>query len=158
MGAEALCRGADDVIGIEKSSKACAIIRQNWNSVASSGQSFRLIRGDVVQQIPTLQGQSFDLIYFDPPYASDLYLPVLRAIATYQLLTEAGEIAVEHDATQDLPDIITPATPLIAPLAADPELTASSHPFPSCVPSSEAPLVCCREKKYGSTLLTFYTT
>jgi 16S rRNA G966 N2-methylase RsmD len=36
-------------------------------------------------------------MYFDPPYASDLYQPVLEAIAHYQLLHPDGEIAVEHN-------------------------------------------------------------
>jgi 16S rRNA G966 N2-methylase RsmD len=35
-------------------------------------------------------------MYFDPPYASSLYQPVLTAIAQYELLAPDGEIAVEH--------------------------------------------------------------
>lgn len=96
MGAEALCRGASCVVGIEKSSRACAIIQQNWQQVAQPGQTFEVLRGDVVQRLKTLEGQQFDRIYFDPPYASDLYEPVLEAIAQYQLLDEGGEIAAEH--------------------------------------------------------------
>jgi 16S rRNA (guanine(966)-N(2))-methyltransferase RsmD len=95
MGAEALCRGANLVVGIEKSSRACAIIRQNWQQVASAEQEFKIIRGDVLQQLPKV-GQQFDRIYFDPPYASHLYQPVLEAIAQYDLLDPNGEIAVEH--------------------------------------------------------------
>ncbi|HEY9667161.1 MAG TPA: 16S rRNA (guanine(966)-N(2))-methyltransferase RsmD [Coleofasciculaceae cyanobacterium] len=96
MGAEALCRGASLVIGIEKSPKACAIIQQNWEKVAKPEQKFQVIRGDVVERLKTLAGQQFDRIYFDPPYASDLYQPVLDAIAHYQLLGETSELAVEH--------------------------------------------------------------
>lgn len=100
MGAEALCRGAAEVVGIEQSARACAIIRQNWQQVASDGQAFRVMRGDVQQTIKSLNGQSFDRIYFDPPYASDLYAPVIAAIADYQLLAPAGELAVEHSPNQ----------------------------------------------------------
>jgi 16S rRNA (guanine966-N2)-methyltransferase len=96
MGAEALCRGASVVIGIEKWTKACAIIQQNWEQVAQPEQTFQVIRGDVVVRLKSLVGEQFDHIYFDPPYASDLYQPVLEAIANYQLLNEAGELAVEH--------------------------------------------------------------
>jgi 16S rRNA (guanine966-N2)-methyltransferase len=97
MGAEALCRGASLVIGIEQSGRACAIIQENWQRVAQPNQSFQIIRGDVQHKIRTLAGQQFDRIYFDPPYASDLYEPVLEAIAHHHLLAENGEIAVEHD-------------------------------------------------------------
>ncbi|MBM0743512.1 16S rRNA (guanine(966)-N(2))-methyltransferase RsmD [Phormidium sp. CLA17] len=96
MGAEALCRGASTVVGIEQSSRACSVIEQNWQQVAAEGQVFQLLRGDVVKKLPTLSGQQFDLIYFDPPYASELYQPVLNAIAAHNLLSENGELAVEH--------------------------------------------------------------
>lgn len=101
MGAEALCRGAAVVIGIEKSSRACDIIRQNWQQVANGEQNFQLIRKDVIQGLKSLAGQEFDLIYFDPPYSSDLYQPVLEAIAAYEILSKQGEIAVEHGGDRD---------------------------------------------------------
>lgn len=106
MGAEALCRGAAAVVGIEQSARACAIIQQNWRQVASEGQTFQVIRGEVRQKIKRLNGQQFDRIYFDPPYASDLYAPVVEAIAHYQLLAPAGELAVEHSPNQlTLPEL-----------------------------------------------------
>ncbi len=96
MGAEALCRGAILVVGIDKWAKACSIIRQNWQQMAQAQQEFRVLHGDVVRRLKTLAPQQFDHIYFDPPYASDLYQPVLDAIAQYQLLDRDGELAVEH--------------------------------------------------------------
>jgi 16S rRNA (guanine(966)-N(2))-methyltransferase RsmD len=97
MGAEALCRGAAKVVGIEQSGQACHIIKQNWQQVAKSEQYFQVLRGDVLTKIKSLEGQQFDLIYFDPPYASNLYQPVLEAITLINLLTDTGEIAVEHN-------------------------------------------------------------
>jgi 16S rRNA (guanine(966)-N(2))-methyltransferase RsmD len=97
MGAEALCRGSSYVVGIEQSSRACAIIQQNWQRVGQPEQTFHVLRGDVVQRLKTLAGQHFDLIYFDPPYEGDLYQPVLEAIAYHQLLHPSGELAVEHN-------------------------------------------------------------
>ncbi len=96
MGAEALCRGAGSVVGIEQSSRACAIIQQNWQRVAQPEQTFEVLRGDVTQRLKTFK-QQFDRIYFDPPYASNLYQPVLDAIAQNQLLAPTGELAVEHN-------------------------------------------------------------
>jgi len=96
MGAEALCRGAASAIAIEQSSRACSIIQQNWRQVAQADQVIQIIRGDVVKKLPTLAGQIFDFIYFDPPYASDVYQPVVEAIAEFQVLAPDGEFAVEH--------------------------------------------------------------
>ncbi|MGK7914280.1 MAG: 16S rRNA (guanine(966)-N(2))-methyltransferase RsmD [Prochloraceae cyanobacterium] len=97
MGAEALCRGATEVVGIEQSGSACGIIKHNWQQVAGPQQKFRVIRGDVVDKLKTLAGEQFERIYFDPPYASSLYQPVLQAITSLQLLADGGEMAVEHD-------------------------------------------------------------
>jgi 16S rRNA (guanine(966)-N(2))-methyltransferase RsmD len=97
MGAEALCRGAKLVIGIEQSSRACRLIRDNWSKLADKSQTFKILRGDVRSRLKTLEGQKFDLIYFDPPYASNLYQPVLTIIVKDQLLAQDGEIAVEYN-------------------------------------------------------------
>jgi len=96
MGAEALCRGADWVVGIERSSRACALIRSNWQQVDPSETSFQILRGDAIAQLNKLAGQQFDRIYFDPPYDSDLYELALVAIANHSLLAPGGELAVEH--------------------------------------------------------------
>ncbi|MBD2497576.1 16S rRNA (guanine(966)-N(2))-methyltransferase RsmD [Nostoc sp. FACHB-280] len=106
MGAEALCRGASLVVGIEQSSRACAIIQENWQQLASNEQQWQLLRGDVIQQLKILSGKQFDRIYFDPPYASGLYQPVLEAIANYNLLDPKGEIATEHNPQGWTPPVI----------------------------------------------------
>ena len=95
MSAEALGRGAKSVTCIEQSSRACAIIQQNLQQIAKN-QNFQVLKGDVLLRLKTLAGQQFDRIYFDPPYASDLYQPVLDAIAHYKFLHSDGELAVEH--------------------------------------------------------------
>jgi 16S rRNA (guanine966-N2)-methyltransferase len=128
MGAEALCRGASVVIGIEKSSAACDIIQQNWAKVAGTSQTFQLLRGDVCPKLATLVGQQFDRIYFDPPYSGDLYHPVLRSIEQFELLAPSGEIAVEH----------------------------SPDPSISNLPASLDTLALVRSKCYGNTAISFY--
>lgn len=106
MGAEALCRGASVVIGIEQAGRACGVIQQNWAQVAHPEQKFQVIRGNVVQRLPDLAGQMFDRIYFDPPYASALYEPVLNLLARHQLLSPTGELAVEHSPDRILPETV----------------------------------------------------
>ena len=128
MGAEALCRDAAMVVGIERSSAACTTIEQNWLKVTGDSQKFQLLRGDVVQRLADLKGQKFDRIYFDPPYAGELYHPVIAAIDLHQLLTPLGEIAVEH--------------------SPDPQI--------SSLPLSLPTLELCLYKSYGNTALSFY--
>jgi 16S rRNA (guanine966-N2)-methyltransferase len=130
MGAEALCRGASLVVGIERSIPACKIIEANWAKVVGTSQSFQLIQGEVVGQLELLSGQQFDRIYFDPPYGGELYQPVMSAIDRYQLLSPTGELAVEHS-----PDRAISILPLTLPT-----------------------LALCRYKSYGNTAISFYQT
>ncbi|ACB53604.1 CHP95-containing protein [Crocosphaera subtropica ATCC 51142] len=97
MGAEALCREAAFIVGIEKYGKACQIIKENWQKIAHGEQDFQVIKGDSLKVLKTLDRKKFDLIYFDPPYQSRLYQPVLELIVNHELLHELGEIAVEHN-------------------------------------------------------------
>ena len=128
MGAEALCRGAQSVVGIERSSAACSTIEENWQKVATMSQIYQLLRGDVVNCLADLEGRVFDRIYFDPPYAGGLYQPVLAAIDRYGLLAPLGELAVEH--------------------SLNPQIGTLSESLPT--------LELCRQKVYGNTALSFY--
>jgi 16S rRNA (guanine966-N2)-methyltransferase len=105
MGAEALCRGAAIAVGIEQLGEACEVIQQNWQQVAKAEQTFQIIQGDVVRSLSKLE-TPFDRIYFDPPYTSNLYEPVLEAIGRHQLLAPGGELAVEHSPRKKLPAVV----------------------------------------------------
>ncbi len=132
MGAEALCRGAAVVVGVEKSGAACQIVTQNWQKLAKPNQTYQVIRGDVVRQMRALKlralEQPFDLIYFDPPYAGELYPQVLSQLA--ECLTAEGEAAVEYGAEHWQPK--------------EPTETVAIN------------LELVREKRYGSTSLAFF--
>lgn len=128
MGAEALCRGAKQIVGIERSSAACETIDYNWQKVATAEQTYQLLRGDIVKTLPRLAGTQFDRIYFDPPYASNLYVPILSEIERLELLAPDGELAVEHSANSEI-----------------------SH-----LPTTLTTLELCRYKSYGSTAIAFY--
>lgn len=100
MGAEALCRKISILLGIEQNRRACQITQENWKKVATSGQKWQVMKGNLPEQLKKLQGQKFDLIYFDPPYGSELYHPVLKEISNLDLLAKDGEIAIEHNPKQ----------------------------------------------------------
>ncbi len=127
MAAEALCRGATVVLGIEESKSASELIRENCQKLVKGDNQFRLINGRVQKFLPTLAGQQFDRIYCDPPYQGNLYQRVLQAIEEHQLLAPGGEIAFEHGSDRDLIS----------------ELTTQY-------------LGICQHKKYGGVALTFY--
>lgn len=156
MGAEALCRGASLVVGIDIKGKACSIMQQNWRQVAQPEQTFQVIRGDVVGRLKTLADQQFDRIYFDPPYASDLYNPVLDAIAHYQLLADQGELAVEYSPNHWTPQLLKAQG--TRHKAEEKEEAGKVKENYDCrdVASCVSTLEICRQKVYGNTALVFY--
>ncbi|MEM8717625.1 MAG: 16S rRNA (guanine(966)-N(2))-methyltransferase RsmD [Cyanobacteria bacterium P01_G01_bin.4] len=107
MGAEALCRGAQEVVGIERSPAACRVVQQNWQRLAKSDQQRSVVKGDVRRVLQRWGDRDpFDCIYFDPPYASPLYLPTISTVACLRLLAPAGELVAEHGESLQLPDEI----------------------------------------------------
>jgi 16S rRNA (guanine(966)-N(2))-methyltransferase RsmD len=97
VGIEALSRGAAKVIFIESSRKAASVISENLNHCGIK-DGVRVINRDVLTALKYLAQQEiqFDIIYFDPPYDSEIYSPVLWQIAKSNLLAEEGIVIVEH--------------------------------------------------------------
>jgi 16S rRNA (guanine(966)-N(2))-methyltransferase RsmD len=90
--------GARFVVAVDASPK---VIRKLL--VHANPEHFHVLRGTLPGCLAHLQTR-FDLIYFDPPYASGLYVPVLAGIVQHQLLTDGGELAVEHHIHTPLPE------------------------------------------------------
>ena len=78
IGIEALSRGAESAVFVEKNPKACACIRENltFTKLAEHG---KLLNMDVLQALRSLEGEeAFDCIFMDPPYNKDLERQVLE--------------------------------------------------------------------------------
>lgn len=55
----------------------------------------KVVTGDVCKLL-SKNWERFDLILLDPPYQSQLYTPVLKQIAKFDLLNDDGIIVCEH--------------------------------------------------------------
>jgi 16S rRNA (guanine(966)-N(2))-methyltransferase RsmD len=97
IGIEALSRGAGQVIFVESSLKAARIISENLRNCGIR-ENYRVINRDALRTLKHFASEKaqFDIIYFDPPYGSDLYSPVMWSIAKNDLLAEDGVVIVEH--------------------------------------------------------------
>jgi 16S rRNA (guanine966-N2)-methyltransferase len=98
IGIEALSRGAKHVTFIESSLKAARIISENLRNCGIRREDYSVINRDVIRALKNLASKKtqFDIIYFDPPYDSDIYAPVMWQIAKNDLLAEDGVVIVEH--------------------------------------------------------------
>jgi len=92
MGLEALSRGFENVVAIEKNPKVAAILKENYANIKLKAN---LILGDSLKKLPNLS-EKFDVIYLDPPYFSGIYEKSLETIKENGLLKEDGIIILEH--------------------------------------------------------------
>ena len=94
---EALSRGAAEAVLVEASRGAARAIRENLQTLGFSGKSQIWII-PVLRSLRLLsrRGETFDLVFLDPPYERDWVRKTLRAIALQGLLREGGTLVVEH--------------------------------------------------------------
>ena len=68
---EALSRGADTAVLCERDRDAAAVIERNIAALRLGRDRARLVRGDVLKRGAAAPGRPFDLVFLDPPYATD---------------------------------------------------------------------------------------
>ena len=94
---EALSRGAVEAILVDSSAQSGKAIRENLRrlNLASRGKLWMM---PVTRALPLLarQGETFDLIFMDPPYERRLIEPALKIIDKETLLRDSGVLIAEH--------------------------------------------------------------
>ena len=96
MGIEALSRGAESVIFVDKDFRSVQMTKENLKNLEIKAKVFR---NDACSFLNRCK-ENFDLIILDPPYKSGLYEQVLSIIKEKGLLAKDGIIVCEH-ASQD---------------------------------------------------------
>ena len=93
---EALSRGAKEAVMVEKDREAVRCIKQNVQHTKMDDRS-RVMPMDVMQALRRLEqaGQSFDIIFMDPPYQLNAEKEVLTAIADSKIADEDTQIIIE---------------------------------------------------------------
>jgi 16S rRNA (guanine(966)-N(2))-methyltransferase RsmD len=108
IGLEALSRGASRVVLVDTSGPAVAALQENARSLAHLGGEVQVFRQDARVALGAFadQGVRFDVVYLDPPYAGELYEPMLEQIGKTRLLAEGGVAVAEHFHKKVLPETI----------------------------------------------------
>ena len=94
---EALSRGAGEAILVDSSTQAGKVIRENLRRLRLTDRTKVWIT-PVSRALRLLvrRGESFDMIFLDPPYEQHLVENSLKIIARGGLLREAGILIAEH--------------------------------------------------------------
>lgn len=97
LGLEALSRGAEYCVFCDMSNAACEIVISNAKKT-SLFDKCRVSAIGFSQYLESAAGrEKFDLIFLDPPYATDYLKTALSLISEGELLRDGGRIVCESD-------------------------------------------------------------
>jgi 16S rRNA (guanine966-N2)-methyltransferase len=98
LGFEALSRGAGEVTFVERDRKAHAALVDNLQAIGAQGLAIRKTAESFIKA----DSSCYDLIFFDPPYASDQAQPLLEILLNHHLQSN-GVIYLERSRRQEMP-------------------------------------------------------
>ncbi|MDX6530625.1 MAG: hypothetical protein QOH41_2915 [Blastocatellia bacterium] len=106
VGLEALSRGAAHATFVDQSGKMCALIEANLEALTIDGDDVEVVNREVtdfLRRRAKKEAAPFDVIFYDPPYATD-YEKLLNFLGEHEvkLLGEDGVVIVEHHKKKDL--------------------------------------------------------
>ena len=99
LGFESLSRGAAHCTFIEMSAAQSQMLRQSAEQLRLDPTTYQIIQGaaeQVLTQNP-LNQRHFDVVFIDPPYAEDLWQPILTTLITQALINTETLIYLEAD-------------------------------------------------------------
>lgn len=98
LGLEALSRGAAEIVFVEADRVAAEILEQNVRELGVTDRC-RIFRADVLATLDGgAIGGSFDLVFADPPYGTDLAERFMERIGAGDWLSRRGWLIVEREA------------------------------------------------------------
>ncbi len=104
LGIEALSRGAAEAAFVDQNQKALDIVNQNLKKTRLDGSAM-LVR-DGFESFLKRETKPFDIVFLDPPYASDFAAQAVKLLLERGLLTSRGVVVLEHDREQTAVDAL----------------------------------------------------
>lgn len=95
LGIECVSRGAKKVFFVEKDKKAVDCIAKNLHGIDKSLYSINGMPYNDALNHFARGGVAFDIIFLDPPYDENFYIPAIELIKRYNLCKIGGIIVVE---------------------------------------------------------------
>ncbi len=103
LGLEALSRGAASCVFVENSARVVTALRKNIAALDAGGADVHEI--DAIEYLKGFDEVEFDIVFLDPPFATDMHADLCRLLVERSLLAERARIYIEEGRS-------TPATVL----------------------------------------------
>jgi 16S rRNA (guanine966-N2)-methyltransferase len=102
LGLEALSRGADSAVFVERDARAAATVRANIDAVGANGELRRQDALGFLGSYAGTGGPPFDLVFCDPPYDCGSRIAGQLAERLPAVLSEGARIVTESDKRKPL--------------------------------------------------------
>ncbi len=96
LGLEAFSQGAKKVVFVDHNAKATQTIQKNIDYLKVE-ENYTIIRSDFHKALTEIKNERFDIIFLDPPYATDDITKALEQIKTLGILAKDGYIVLESN-------------------------------------------------------------
>jgi 16S rRNA (guanine966-N2)-methyltransferase len=105
LGLESLSRGAARAVLVDSDREALALCRTNTDTLGFASR-VEVLAQPVERALETLgrRGDTFNLIFADPPYAARVVETVLEGLGRHGLLAPEGTVVIEHDKREPAPE------------------------------------------------------
>ena len=92
---EAISRGAKEVYLIEKDRKVFNKLKSNFKLIDSD--QYTIINEDAVIHLDKPKKKSFDLVFLDPPFATNLLLKTIEKLSSNNYINNQSQIYIESE-------------------------------------------------------------
>jgi len=99
LGIEALSRGAERAVFVERDARAVGVLAENLDSLGISSQAAEVRRADALAALQSARErkETYDLVFIDPPYRQALEWGTELSAILPSLLRPGARIVVESD-------------------------------------------------------------
>lgn len=94
VGIEALSRGAERAVFVEKNKSVIAILKENLQ-LTGLGEGAEITVDDVFRALEKMESGPFDIIYLAPPQYRGLWAQTVQALDQIPLLAEGGLVVAQ---------------------------------------------------------------
>jgi len=102
LGFEALSRGADEALLLERDPSAAAQLRENLKTLKTTAGE--VIQADSIEWLNTAPATPFDVVFVDPPFQHNLWQVSIDRLAEGGWLTPDAAVYIESE--PDIPIIV----------------------------------------------------
>jgi 16S rRNA (guanine966-N2)-methyltransferase len=102
LGLEALSRGASEVVFVEKSANAVAVLERSISKLEATGAE--VLKMDAMIYLRA-EPEAFDIVFLDPPFDADIGGDLCRLLDERGWLASGAQVYLEQDRERPLPEL-----------------------------------------------------